>query len=146
MVHLFSEEEVRSALAQARSAADFVIVFAHWGTEYAQDPDAFQKRWTQIFLECAVDVVVGTHPHCLQPYELLMDDNGHQMLVYYSIGNYISAQPEKHCVKGGMAKFTIGLTEKGYQLTEYALQPLAITWHEGGKYTVECLMEKGNDK
>jgi len=146
MVHLFSEEEVRSALAQARSAADFVIVFAHWGTEYTQEPDAFQKRWTQIFLECAVDVVVGTHPHCLQPYELLVDDNGHQMLVYYSIGNYISAQPEKHCVKGGVAKFTIKLTQKGYQLTEYALQPLAITWHEGGKYTVECLMKKGNDK
>ncbi len=146
MVHLFSEKEVRSALTQARSDADFVIVFAHWGTEYVQEPDAFQKRWTQIFLECQVDVVVGTHPHCLQPYELLMNDNGHQMLVYYSIGNYISAQPEKYCIKGGAAKFTIALTPKGYELTEYELQPLAITLHEGGKYTVECLIEKGNEK
>ncbi len=146
MVHLFSEKEVRNALEQARSVADFVIVFAHWGTEYAQKPDAFQKMWTQIFLECEVDVVVGTHPHCLQPYELLVNDNGHQMLVYYSIGNYISAQSEKSCVKGGVAQFTIGLTPDGYQLTEYMLQPLAITWHEGGKYTVECLIEKGNNE
>lgn len=68
------------------------------------------------------------------------------MLVYYSIGNYISAQSEKSCVKGGVAQFTIGLTPDGYQLTEYMLQPLAITWHEGGKYTVECLIEKGNNE
>lgn len=146
MVHLFSEKEVRSALTQARSEADFVIVFAHWGTEYAPEPDAFQKQWTQIFLECEVDIVVGTHPHCLQPYEVLVDDNGHRMLVYYSIGNYISAQPEKECVKGGAAQFTIELTPTGYQLTAYALQPLVITWHKGGKYTVQCLIEKENEK
>ena len=114
--------------------SDMVIVFAHWGTEYAQEPDDFQQRWTQVFLESGVDVVVGTHPHVLQPYELLTADDGHQMLVYYSIGNFISAQPEKRCVKGGMAEFTVSLTPQGYQVTEYRLTPLAIEWSQGGKY------------
>ena len=90
MVHLFPEEEapaekLQDRIAQAKSEADMVIVFAHWGTEYAQEPDDFQQRWTQVFLESGVDVVVGTHPHVLQPYELLTADDGHQMLVYYSI-------------------------------------------------------------
>ena len=56
------------------------------------------------------------------------------MLVYYSIGNFISAQPEKRCVKGGMAEFTVSLTPQGYQVTEYRLTPLAIEWSQGGKY------------
>lgn len=139
MVHLFPEEEspaekLQDYIAQAKSEADLVIVFAHWGTEYAQEPDDFQQRWTQVFLESGVDVVIGTHPHVLQPYELLTADDGHQMLVYYSIGNFISAQPEKRCVKGGMAEFTVSLTPQGYQVTKYGLTPLTIEWSQGGKY------------
>ena len=87
-------------------------------------------------MENQVDVVIGTHPHVMQPYEFLTDDNGHRMLIYYSLGNYISAQSEKVCSKGGMAQFTIGLTQEGYQITEYDLQPLEIAWHNGGKYVV----------
>ena len=112
-----------------------VIVFAHWGTEYAKEPDAFQEKWTQIFLESGVDAVIGTHPHTLQPYEMLQDGNGHQMLVYYSIGNFVSAQYEQACVKGGAAEFTVSLTADGYKITQYSLQPLEIT-HEKGKYSV----------
>lgn len=138
MVHLFlDEEKIQQDIAQAKSEADFVIVFAHWGTEYAQEPDEFQRKWTQVLLRSGVDIVIGTHPHILQPCEMLTDDDGHQMLVYYSIGNYISAQPEKRCVKGGMAEFTMSLTPTGYQITEYDLQPLTIVWQQGGRYTVE---------
>lgn len=159
MVHLFSDEEPQrkmnqaekgqekesgderlqdnklvSDIARAKAEADFVIVFAHWGTEYAEEPDAFQRRWTQVFLESGVDVVVGTHPHTLQPYEMLTAEDGHQMLVYYSVGNFISAQPEKRCIRGGMAQFTVSLTPDGYRITAYGLQPLAIEWHQGGRY------------
>ena len=138
MVRLFSDEEkIQGEIAEAKSVADFVIVFAHWGTENTDEPDAFQQKWTQIFLDSEVDIVVGTHPHTLQPFELRTGSNGHRMLVYYSIGNYISAQPEKSCVKGGIAQFTISLTPQGYQLAAYDLQPLEIVWHQGGKYTAE---------
>ena len=137
-VHLLADEErVGEDIGEAKSQSDVVIVFAHWGTEYKEEPDDFQKKWAEFFLESGVDVVVGTHPHALQPYEVLRDDSGHEMLVYYSIGNYISAQPEQSCVKGGMAEFTVSLTADGYAVTEYNLRPLAITWQEGGKCTVD---------
>lgn len=136
MVHLLEDEDrIREAVRAAKEESDMVIVFAHWGTEYAKEPDAFQEKWTQVFLESGVDAVIGTHPHTLQPYEMLQDGNGHQMLVYYSIGNFVSAQYEQACVKGGAAEFTVSLTADGYKITQYSLQPLEIT-HEKGKYSV----------
>lgn len=138
MVHLLEDEDqVRSDIGRARGEADYVIVFVHWGTENSGQIDDFQKKWAQVFLECRADVVIGTHPHVLQPYEVLKGNDGHQMLIYYSIGNYISAQPEKSCTKGGMASFTVSLTPAGYQVTEYDLTPLTIRWEGEGKYTVE---------
>ena len=142
MLHLLdNEERVRADLEKARAETDFVLVFVHWGTEYSEQPDEFQQKWTQIFSESKADVVVGTHPHVLQPYEILQDDEGHEMLVYYSIGNYISAQHEQSCVKGGMAQFTVSLTSDGYKISQYMLQPLTITRQENGKYTVDILSE-----
>ena len=137
MVHLLENEaQIRRDLAKAKEEADFVVVFAHWGTEYAQEPDDYQKKWAQVFLECGVDAVIGTHPHSLQPFEVLTDEGGHEMLIYYSVGNYISAQPEQSCVKGGMAEFTVSLTADGYRISAYDLKPLSIIW-ENGRYGVD---------
>ncbi len=141
MVHLLADEEqIRRDIAQAKGDCDVVIVFAHWGTEDAQEADDFQRKWAQVFLECGVDVVVGTHPHCLQPFEVLTGADGHEMLVYYSIGNFISAQPVKSCVKGGVAEFTVSLTADGYRVLAFGLRPLVITW-EDGRYGVAMSVE-----
>lgn len=138
MVHLLEEEDkIREDIKNARAETDFVVVFVHWGTEYSQQTDEFQEKWAQVFLEEKADVVVGTHPHVLQPCEILRDEEGHEMLIYYSIGNFISAQTEESCVKGGLAEFTVSLTAAGYKITEYSLQSLTITRQEGGKYIVE---------
>ena len=136
--HLLEDEDrIREEMKAAKRESDIVLVFVHWGTEYEEEPDDFQKKWTQLFLDSGVDVTVGTHPHALQPYEMLEGSDGHRMLVYYSIGNYISAQSEKSCVKGGMADFTVSLTTDGYRITEYGLRPLVIKWEEGRKCVVD---------
>lgn len=144
MVHLLDDEEkIKNDILEAKENADLVILFAHWGTEYADGPDDFVQKWTQIFLESKVDIVIGTHPHTLQPFEMLTGSDGHKMLVYYSIGNFISSQSEKSCVKGGMASFTVSLTPDGYKITEYALSPLCITWQKGGKFSTSfCTAEE----
>lgn len=145
-VHLLEDKNrIRADIAKAKAESDFVIFFAHWGTEYAEKPDDFQKEWTQILLECGVDAVIGTHPHVMQPYEMVRDDSGHEMLVYYSIGNYISAQSEKSCVKGGMAEFRVSLTSDGYRITKYGLQPLVIAW-EGKKCTTDFLAQQSAER
>lgn len=133
---LQDEEKIKKELQSARKEADLVIVFVHWGTENAAKTDAFQQKWAQVFLAAKADVVVGTHPHAIQPVEVLEDEDGHRMLLYNSIGNFVSAQPQKSCEKGGVAEFTVSLTQEGYQVTAYDLIPLRIEWQEGGKYAV----------
>lgn len=142
MVHLLDDEDkIRNDIETAKADSDFVILFAHWGTENSTQTDEFQREWTNVFLESGVDVVVGTHPHTIQPYEILRDEDGHEMLVYYSIGNFISAQNEQYCVKGGMAEFTFSPSFDGYELSTYSLEPLSISADTKGRYTVDrgCL-------
>ncbi|MGN0347577.1 MAG: CapA family protein [Lachnospiraceae bacterium] len=180
---LSDEDRVRWELQQAREAADILIVCVHWGTEYSSEIDEEQQKWTDIFFENRVDVVIGTHPHVLQPYgiidreivaadtagietivadtagvETIVADTAgvetvaadtagaetmdmdtaasvnHQMLVYYSLGNYISAQDRVECIFGGMARFTIGYTMEGLEITGYELVPL-ITHQSDGYFT-----------
>lgn len=138
MVHLLEDEEkIKNDIERARTEADFCILFVHWGTENSDTPDEDQEKWTRFFLENHVDVVIGTHPHTIQPSELLRAEDGHEMLVFYSLGNFISAQSEPACIKGGMAGFTVSPSADGYKITEYGLTPLSITWHKGGRYIVD---------
>ncbi len=114
MVELLADKErMDIQLETARAQADAVVVFVHWGTEYDPEPDEQQKEYTRYFLKKGVDVVVGTHPHVVQPYEVWKDDKGHEMLVYYSLGNLVSAQEPEECKTGGLAKFTLVKTPDG---------------------------------
>ncbi|MCD8067797.1 MAG: CapA family protein [Lachnospiraceae bacterium] len=130
-VNTFSDEEkVRDDIRRARELADIVVVLPHWGTEYTYRPDSFQEKWTEIFLEEGVDIVIGTHPHVVQPYEMLTGEDGHQMLVYYSLGNFISYQDEMERMLGGMADITVTISDEGVSY-EYDLVPLVTYIHSG---------------
>ncbi len=107
MVNMLDEEKIRKDVALAKQKADFIIVFPHWGTEYVYEPSSSQKRWTKLFLETGVDLVIGAHPHVIEPVEWLEGEDGHKMLVYYSLGNYVSGQDAYPRMLGGMAKITI---------------------------------------
>lgn len=138
-VHTFADEaQVRADIRAAREAADIVIVFAHWGTEYQTEPDAEQIQWTQVFLEEGVDVVVGTHPHVLQPYEWITSEDGRRMLVYYSLGNFVSAQDTPERILGGMAQFRAAITINGCEIVEAGLVPV-VTHQADGLYTTYLL-------
>lgn len=137
MVHLMRDEDrVRKDLDEAGNEADLVIVFVHWGTEYSEQPDEFQQKWARVFLEGGADVVVGAHPHALQPCEVLRDDEGREMLIYYSIGDFVSTRAEENRPQGGMAEFTVSLTPDGCRVAKHSLRPLTIVCGEGGRYTV----------
>ncbi len=133
---LWDEEQVRQSLREARAAADLVVVFVHWGTEYAPEPDEAQLRWAQIFADEGADVVLGTHPHVLQPWEWVAGAGGHETLVYYSLGNCISAQTDPACRLGGLAWFrAVREEDGGCRITDHGLEKVE-TREDGGRYTV----------
>lgn len=107
LADLFDEEKARKDIQKAKELADVVIVVMHVGDEYVQAVDEQTRNWTDLFLEEGVDIVIGSHPHVIRPMETLTGKDGHKMLVYYSLGNFVATQNDLPCLLGGMAKITI---------------------------------------
>lgn len=138
---LDDENRIRKDIRLAKADSEAVIVFVHWGTEYSNKPDEDQIKWAGIFADEGVDVVVGTHPHVLQPVEVIEGKDEHQTLIYYSLGNYISAQSDEACKTGGLAKFDISLTmDEGVKVTAYDLEKI-YTIYNDSKYGVSLNQE-----
>lgn len=118
-VNMLEEDKVVADIAKAKEISDFVVVCPHWGTEYLLGTDSMQKKWTKIFMDNGVDLVIGTHPHVIEPIEMLTDETtGHQMLVYYSLGNFVNWTSSTGSgisdrMLGGMAKVKLGRDDNG---------------------------------
>lgn len=143
-VNLLKEAEVMADIEKAESLSDFTIVCPHWGTEYVLEQTAEQERWTGIFAEHGVDLVLGTHPHVIEPVEMVVDEKtGHEMLVYYSLGNFVnwtgsSGAGIANRMVGGMAHVTIEQREDGtVGIKEYGVTALVTHLQEevNGVYT-----------
>lgn len=124
-VDYLSEERVIADIDRAESQADFTIVCPHWGTEYYLGVDAMQKKWTSIFAEHGVDLVLGTHPHVIEPIEQVGD-----MLVYYSLGNFVNWTNDygtgiSNRMVGGMAQVTLEIDSTGnVKISDHSILPL----------------------
>lgn len=136
-VDMLDEEKIVADLAKARELADFIIVCPHWGTEYNLGIDAWQEKWTKLFLENGVDLVIGAHPHVIEPVEWVKDDSGNEMLVYYSLGNFVSwTSSTGHGVTnrmvGGMAMVELQRDENGeVAVSDYSVEPVVTHLEEG---------------
>lgn len=66
-VDMLEKEKVAADLGKARELADFVVVCPHWGTEYVLNATKEQEDWAQFFAENGADLILGTHPHVIEP-------------------------------------------------------------------------------
>ncbi len=137
-VDMLEKESVIADIQEAEANADFTIVCPHWGTEYQLTPSSYQEDWTQIFLENGVDLVLGTHPHVIEPIEMLTNaDTGEEMLVYYSLGNFVnwtssSGEGIANRMVGGMATVTLEKTSNGDVLiADYGVKAVVCHLSEG---------------
>ncbi len=130
-VNFLDTEKVQQDVAAAREMADYVVVCPHWGEENEFEPSSQQILWTQCFLDWGVDLVIGTHPHVIQPVETYTRSDGHQMLVYNSVGNFCSNQEDRYGSVGAMAQVVIEKNEEGSVHTAaYGVRTLVT--HETG--------------
>lgn len=127
MVNLIDTAVIAADLKQASdSLPDKIIVCNHWGDEYQLHPNQWQESMAAFCFAHGADIVIGSHPHVLQRMERFNypDSTGKEVLLVYSLGNYISSQRTKPRDGGASIGFelikkngqtTIGLT--GYYLT-----------------------------
>jgi poly-gamma-glutamate capsule biosynthesis protein CapA/YwtB (metallophosphatase superfamily) len=90
-----SREDLNAAIIQvkqARSHADLVAVSLHWGDEYASVPTPWQKQAAIELVEAGADIILGHHPHVLQPIESYTTKDGRNTVIAYSLGNFTSSQ------------------------------------------------------
>ena len=130
-VDLLDEEQVAADIRRAEELADFTIVCPHWGTEYRLTPDASQEKWTKVFAENGADLVLGTHPHVIEPIEWVTDEErDHEMLVYYSLGNFVNwtsgtGEGVANRMVGGMAEVTLTKNDNGeLEIADYGVKPM----------------------
>ncbi len=75
---------------------DFVIATVHWGKEYQRQEDPGQRELAEFLFRHGVDVIIGSHPHVVQPVKYTRTDTGFFHLVVYSLGNFISNQRDRY--------------------------------------------------
>lgn len=147
-VDLLDKDRVIEDLKRVQEFADFVVVCPHWGKEYVLEQTENQENWAEIFIENGADLILGTHPHVIEPVELITSENGNQALVYYSLGNFVNwtsgtGSGVSNRMVGGMAQVSIGLDENGDAvITEYGVLPVVCHLEKGfGGVTVYPLSE-----
>lgn len=86
------KKQVEKDISNLRERVDVLIVAMHWGREYTFKPTSLQQKTANYLASLGVDIIIGTHPHVIQPVEYI--DN---TLVFYSLGNFISAQTSSSC-------------------------------------------------
>ncbi len=131
LVNMLDKKEMEKDIKKARELADFVIVYPHWGTEYVYQPISTQRELVDFYYELGVDLVIGTHPHVIQPVEWITSESGHNMLVYYSLGNFLSYQKEPARMLGGMAHVTITKDDTDTYISDASITPI-VTHYEHG--------------
>lgn len=106
------KKTVEKDINNLRDKVDVLIVAMHWGREYTHEELPIQKKTAEYLSSLGVDIIIGTHPHVIEPVEYVGDT-----LVFYSLGNFISAQTSDSCNNykcfvGLMSSLTITKTIK----------------------------------
>ena len=87
LVNIYTKEMLRRDIEAIRAEVDLLIVSIHWGVEYTHTPTKEQREIAKFLASLGVDIVIGNHPHAIQPIERIGNT-----LVFYALGNFISAQ------------------------------------------------------
>ncbi|OQB12228.1 MAG: Capsule biosynthesis protein CapA [Firmicutes bacterium ADurb.Bin193] len=99
VVPYIDTELIKRQIEEAKGISDAVIVVMHWGNENQTTPSQEQKSLAKLIADSGADLILGMHPHVIQPIEYIGDT-----LVVYSLGNFISNQASSDNMLGGMVR------------------------------------------
>ena len=142
---VISPDAVVSGLARALTyEPDITVAFFHWGLEYQYSPSKSQRDTAALCLENGADIVIGSHPHVLQPIQVTSSDRGYAA-VAYSLGNFISFQRTKPRERSVI--LAVDVEKKPGERARLSRVSIAPTWvsarREGGRRKVEVMYAGG---
>ena len=141
-IALIDETKIQNDLAAIRPECDYLIVSMHWGNEYQTTESSYQNELAQLLCDGGADLIIGTHPHVLQPMKWLEREDGHKTLCAYSLGNFVSNQHKRATMLGGILEVKLLFEEDG-TLKEIASAGVipTVTHYKKGHYAIYQLTE-----
>ena len=135
--------EIAERVNAAKEVSDVLIVSMHWGSEYKFKPNTEQKDLASMMAGLGVDVIIGHHPHVLQPIEWIESPNGdgHKMLCVYSLGNLAAEQADDFNLVGGIMTFNIVRKKGEISIEEPLLLPTVYYYNKSFYKNSVHLME-----
>ena len=117
-IAMLDRDAVRIDFEKAREQADYIIVCPHWGTEYSHEVSGYQRGWAELFVELGADLILGAHPHVIEPVETMTATDGKIVPVFWSVGNFICSTAREgdgvaDQMVGAMAHVTLEIAEDG---------------------------------
>jgi poly-gamma-glutamate synthesis protein (capsule biosynthesis protein) len=126
-LNVISEDAIAAAISRARAAsADIIAACYHWGNEYQLTPTARQREIAALSVREGADLVIGTHPHVLQPMEIISSDRGYG-LVAYSLGNFVSYQRTLPRERSVVLAVDIEKTDGGARISRVSVAPTRVS-------------------
>ena len=141
-IALIDETKIQNDLAAIRPECDYLIISMHWGNEYQTTESSYQNELAQLLCDGGADLIIGTHPHVLQPMKWLEREDGHKTLCAYSLGNFVSNQHKRATMLGGILEVELLFEEDG-TLKEIASAGVipTVTHYKKGHYAIYQLTE-----
>lgn len=131
-IHYFDDETITSDVKKAKEISDVVIVSAHWGEENIDYATDTQEHYAQLFADLGVDVVIGTHPHVIQPIKWYNGKDGNKTLVVYSLGNFLGGMLDINNTVSGAVRFDFVKGDSGVSVENVKWIPLVIHFETQG--------------
>ena len=88
--NIYSEELAQKDIEYAKQNSNYIIAIMHWGDVNSSEISEYQRNITAFLVENGVDMILGSHPSVVEPMEIIQTEEGKNVLVAYSLGNYIS--------------------------------------------------------
>lgn len=136
VIYLDDTETIAAQMAEIRPNCDVLVVSCHWGVEGSHEVADSQRQTAQWLADQGADLIIGTHPHVTQTAQWLTAEDGRQVFVTYSLGNFISAQSSPDNMIGAILSIEFEkITQPDGTSTTVLLNPQlvpTVTQYENG--------------
>ncbi|MBR5389782.1 MAG: CapA family protein [Clostridia bacterium] len=115
-IALIDEVKIAEDMEAICPLCDYLIVSMHWGNEYQLTASSYQMDLAQMLCDHGADLIIGTHPHVLEPVEWYDSEAGNRTLCAYSLGNFVSGQHKLPTMLGGILDVRLTFDPETHQL------------------------------
>lgn len=146
LVNLINWQQIEQDISRAKELSDVVVVSLHFGQEYQRLPNEEQKELAHKTANAGADIIIGHHPHVLQPMEWIQREDGERSFVVYSLGNFLSAQKSDYKDIGGIMQIKVEKVTSDSKTMIKLKDPAFIPTFVDERYNVRPLKQVAGKK